>query len=124
MPKISPMEQTHFMLMPWKWQGAVVRGGTPADFARWVKTYLGADINVHENNEARAYVQIGHPWVIWVRSTENIPALAHEALHVAAGVLESRGLKFSNDSEEAYAYTVEDIMRRTLKAKWRRVAGA
>lgn len=117
--KLRPMQQTTIVLQPWKWQGIVIRGGTPDDFAHWVKLVLGLTIDIHENNAARAFVQMGQPWVIWLRDFKNIPALAHEALHVAAGILDSRGLKFSDDSEEAYTYTMEDIIRQILRAKWR-----
>lgn len=112
-------------LMPWKWQGAVLVGGTSTEFAAWAKTYADADIETGSNAAGHAYVEYGKPWLLWVESLENIPALAHEALHVTNGVLEGRGLKPCEASEEAYTYTMEDILRQTLSAKasaWKKAA--
>jgi hypothetical protein len=101
----------------WKWQGCVCVGGTSADFAAWAKKFIDADITTGSNAAGHAYVAYGKPWLLWVESLKNVAALAHEALHVAAGVLEARGLKHGDQSEEAYTYTMEHIIRRTLAAK-------
>lgn len=101
----------------WKWQGAVFVGGSSADFKRLVKRDFDMDIETGSNAAAHAHVEYGKPWVIWVESLKNIPAIAHEALHIAGGVLEARGLKYNEGSEEAYTYTMEFILERTLTAK-------
>lgn len=116
------MKSVDVMLMPWKWAGVVLAGGTPDGFKAWAKKTLDADVETGSNSAAHAYVEYGKPWVIWVETMTDIPALAHEALHVAAGVLEGRGLSFSKGSEEAYTYTMEDILRQVLTAKqWKKV---
>jgi hypothetical protein len=116
------MKFTLVRLMPWKWDGAVVVGGTPAEFRAWAKRYIDAEIDNGPNSAGHAYVYYGKPFLIWVESLKNIPALAHEAMHIAHGVLEGRGVKHNESSEEAYTYTMEDLIRQVLTAKkWRTV---
>lgn len=108
-------------LMPWKWQGIVLAGGTSDDFVRFAKSQIDAEPQSGAHACGHCYVEYGKPWLIWVQDLADVPALAHEALHCAAGILEARGMKFSDASEEAYTYTMEDILRQTLAAKWRAV---
>lgn len=116
------MKSLAVTLDPWKWQGLVLVGETSTKFTEWAKTYCGADITTGANAAGHAWVAYGQPWLIWVESLDDVPALAHEALHVAAGVLEARGLKHSDASEEAYTYTMEYILRQALQSKrYRRV---
>lgn len=110
----------------WKWQGVVLVGGTVEDFAKFAKNYINADLEVGVAEAGRAYLEKGQPWLVWVESLKDVANLAHEALHIAAGVLEARGLKFETASEEAYTYTMERIISSTLTAKakqWTNVAG-
>lgn len=106
----------------WKWQGCVLIGGTSQGFARWAKAQIDADIETGSNAAGHAHVAYGKPWLIWVESLKDVPALAHEALHVTAGILEGRGLKYSEASEEAYTYTMEFIIRQVLNpsSKWKK----
>lgn len=71
---------------------------------------------------------IGHTWiysdtppVIWLKTIKDIPCLVHELMYVSFGMLSMRGLKCSPKSEEAYTYTTEDLLRQTLKGKWKKV---
>ena len=117
------MKQMLLTLKPWKWEGCVLVGGTSAEFAVWAKKYIDADIETGTNAAVHAHVAYGKPWLLWVATLRDVPALAHEALHVAAGVLEGRGMKFTADSEEAYTYTMEHIIREVLACKRWREAG-
>jgi len=58
--------------------------------------------------------------VIWVKPSANAHQLAvtiaHECLHAVHSVLDDRGLKFSNDSQEAYAYLHSYFMTECLAA--------
>lgn len=111
------MKSITVMLMPWKWQGMVLHGGTSFEFRDWAKKSIDVEIETGSNAAAHAHVSYGKPWLIWLASMRDIPALAHEALHITAGILEARGLKFAEASEEAYTYTMEDIIRQVLNAK-------
>lgn len=118
----AQMKSILIQLMPWRWQGAVIIGGTSKEFAAWAKDSLDIDIETGPNAAGHAHLSEGKPWLIWLETLDNIPALAHEALHITAGLLEARGLHFTAASEEAYTYTMEDIIRQTLGAKkWEKV---
>lgn len=103
----------------WKWEGVIAVGGTIADFIAFAKSHGASEIHAEDGGHSvgRAYVELGVPWLLWVESLDDLPALAHEALHVTSGVLEARGLKHTHESEEAYTYTMEVILRAALTAK-------
>lgn len=101
----------------WKWSGCVLAGGTPADFAAFAKKSIGAELDTDSGVLGRAYLEKGQPWLLWVESAADVATLAHEALHITAGILEARGLKFDESSEEAYTYTMESIIRAVVSAK-------
>lgn len=107
-------------LVPWKWMGVVVVTKTRDDYVRYVKRTMGMTIELGSGSIGHAYVEYGKPWLLWLTSRNDAATLAHEALHIAAGVLEARGLKYSRESEEAYTYTMEYIIRSVLtNARWR-----
>lgn len=117
------MKRLDVTLIPWKWEGIVLIGGTSAQFSAWAKTFMGAEVSTGEHACGHAYVEYGKAWVLWLE-TKDVPNLAHEALHITAGVLEGRGLTFCKGSEEAYTYTMEDILHQVLTAQprqWKRV---
>jgi hypothetical protein len=115
------MKAADITLDIWQWQGVVLLGGTRADFVAWVKAALGADVESQEGAQGHAYMERGKPWVLWVANPKDEATLAHEALHITAGVLESRGLKLSGDSEEAYTYTLARIITLARSARYRTV---
>lgn len=99
----------------WKWQGMVLAGGTEEGFVAFARQLVGQDIEKSDTGAAgRAYARPSGPWLLWVESLADFPALAHEALHIAAGILEMRGIKHSAESEEAYTYTMEFVLREAL----------
>ena len=109
-------------LVPWKWQGVLVAGGTIEQFSALVKRDTGAEIDASPYSAGRAYVAYGMPWYLWVESIDDVASLAHEAFHIVSGVLQARGLKLSRKSEEAYTYTLSHIMTHAVNRKgWERV---
>ncbi len=118
------MRYLHITLTLWKWEGVILAGGTPADFAKWAKRYIDADISPQGGAMGHAYVEMDKPWLLWLGDIKDVATLAHEALHITSGVLEARGLKHTDASEEAYTYTMEAIVRAVATAKqskWRKV---
>lgn len=101
----------------WKWEGVVAVGGTIAEFVAFAREKGATKIEDTTHTCGRAYVEMGVPWLLWVETLDDLPSLAHEALHVASGVLEARGLKHVAESEEAYTYTMEGIIRAALSAR-------
>lgn len=110
----------------WDWHGRVVIGGTFAQFSAWAKKKFSVEFATDEGADPAgfAYVLEGYPWLLWVDSPNNLPALAHEAFHVTSFVLKNRGLKHTMASEEAYAYTLGFILKQIVEAKrWRTIRG-
>ena len=97
----------------WKWKGVIAVGSTESQFAAFAKEH-GISIEGGRTSAGRAYVELGKPWLLWIETLDDVAALAHEALHIASGVLECRGLKHVAESEEAYTYTMEAIIRVAL----------
>ena len=56
--------------------------------------------------------------VLWLRhkpvSPYTIAVLAHEAFHATDFILDNAGLKLTNESDEAYAYLLDFIVREAL----------
>lgn len=116
------MKALTLRLDPWKWMGVVLVGGTPDQARAWLKKETGIEPNIGAHAVGHAYVNYGQPWLLWMDSADDVATLAHEALHIASGVLEHRGLKFTADSEEAYTYTMEFIVRAVRSCRnWREV---
>ncbi len=57
----------------------------------------------------------GRMWVWTLR--KNAPILAHELLHAVLFSMRDHGLTVSDSSDEVYTYTLEMLMRETLKWK-------
>lgn len=120
--KKAPLRFIVVALSMWKWEGVIAVGGTIAEFVAFAKQHGATKIEETASTTGRAYVELGVPWFLWVKSLDDVPALAHEALHVTSGILECRGLKHTADSEEAYTYTMEGIIRAALTAtEWETV---
>lgn len=106
----------------WKWDGYVVIGGTPDEAKRCAKRLIGAEPSILPRSMGHGFVEYGRPWFLWCSSLKEWPTLAHEAVHIAGGVLENRGVKFASDNDEALAYTMEFILRECRRAAgWRPV---
>lgn len=54
--------------------------------------------------------------VIWMRSMDNVPALAHEIAHLVFYVLGERGVPSAHGSDEAFAYLHTFFMKRAMDA--------
>lgn len=57
--------------------------------------------------------------LIWFNAVPGASVLAHEALHSAHHVLTRKGLgKLSDETEEAYAYLIQWIVRQIAEKVW------
>lgn len=52
--------------------------------------------------------------VIWLKPSADVPTMAHEALHATWYLLKDKGLRLSEDSEEAYTYMLEWLLREIM----------
>lgn len=59
------------------------------------------------------YHRSGH-MLMWLQYPVKLSVLVHECFHIAHHILKRKGLKLSDDSEEAYAYTQESILKELL----------
>lgn len=98
----------------WRWHGLVCQGGSREDFQAFVKRVAHHEITLGAHSCGHAFVAYGEPWLLWVGSLDDVASLAHEALHITSGVLEGRGMKWTNEGEEAYTYTMAHIIRCAL----------
>jgi hypothetical protein len=48
---------------------------------------------------------------IWLRPSSGIPIIVHEIIHALTDVLVGRGLRLAPDSDEAFAYYAEWLLR-------------
>lgn len=113
------MKSKIITMNPWGWHGNLVVGGDPATFSKKLTRQLG----LHEYGgspkglQGWTWLPQAQSWIIWVADLENIPVLAHEGLHMVSGILEVRGVSHTKESEEAYAYTLQDFMTQALEQK-------
>jgi hypothetical protein len=113
------VKRARFLLAPWKWEVVIFVGGKPAEVEREVRR-IGIDIQsgeLRDGSTGHTWMLIGAPAVLWVRTLRDIPTLAHECYHVVHGMLEGRGVKSCEASEEAFTYTLESLMRGILSCK-------
>jgi hypothetical protein len=121
--RTRPLREVVALAIPWKWEVAVLQGGTPTQIERYVRAngWTG-DFTLLESHIGHCWVQDGMPVIVWVHAIADVPTLVHELMHAVFGMFAARGLKHGPDSEEAYTYTVEDLLRRVLRAqRWGRV---
>lgn len=120
MTKKRPLKLAIIPTDPWKWDIFVLHGPHDAfeDYAR--KTFK---VSIDAAGIGHTYMQEGLPVLIWVNDIGDIPVLVHELMHAIFGILSSRGLTHTPESEEAYTYTMGDVLGRVLKhTNWRKVA--
>jgi hypothetical protein len=98
----------------WKGQLFVMVGGTVEELELALEGW-GYDMPV--DGVVGKFWFGGHakPFMVWVRDFD-IPVLVHELEHAVFMLLDTRGLKHCDDSEEAYTYTVEALLRQVLKS--------
>lgn len=100
----------------WKWGGWVLVGPSK-DYPGFMKQQLDTVDELKPNIGGHTTIDEDKPWVLWVPDLCDHAVLAHEAFHVAYAVLDTRGVKLSVDSEEAFAYTIEHVVRTVMEAK-------
>jgi hypothetical protein len=119
-----PLEAAAFNLAPWRKDVIVLRGGTHQELARFVRSY-GIKYDADNTSiHGHAFLYEGKPAIVWVQtwpgSAEDYGVLAHELYHVTKHTLESRGLRHTNATEEAYAYTLQNLVTTALAyRRWR-----
>ena len=101
-------------LTTWRWEGAVVLGGSAEQCEDIFHKKFKLDLEVDDEARGQAFFNPNAAWLIWVKSPNDFAALAHEALHIAMWVLRNRGVGFAPASDEAFCYTQEDIIQQVI----------
>ncbi len=118
-------------LRRWRWRdpiygaGVVLLRGSGVAALHWLTATFGSVTEFDGSPDMAgqtAWVERdGKRWVvIWfpafsAAKVEDLSMLAHESYHAADFVLSDRGLKPSDDSDEAYAYYLSWVFRECLK---------
>lgn len=58
---------------------------------------------------------------VWKETCENIFTLVHESAHATFKILSSKGIKHNEETEEAFCYLQESIVRRLVEAMRKKV---
>lgn len=101
----------------WRSSGLVFIDKNPAVMKKYVLKNLYLDLQQDLSDAAGfAWTPEEDPnhWIIWLANGRDIPELTHEAFHITSNVLRHRGVVLSNDSEEAFAYTLTSIVDQIL----------
>lgn len=85
-------------------------------------TYLKTTESYYDANDNDAYgiatfVNGAHTIVIMDKCKDNWSIIAHEVIHVANRILESRGVEISTSNDEALTYLVSYIIEQIQKKK-------
>ncbi len=77
------------------------------------KSFLRID---NTNKQGRCVKFKNNAVLIWIRKRD-LGVLAHEAFHAVTAILETAGLKFSDSSDEAWAYAIEYVISKAIYPK-------
>ncbi len=112
------MKEATFRVGLWKIDVIVLHGGSEADFRAYVQEGFQHRLEPASYALGRCYFKPLEdiPPILWVHDLADVATLVHELQHVVFGMLEFRGLKLAPESEEAYTYTTEVILRGILDA--------
>lgn len=85
-------------------------------YDKLVKARTGLDAPVKHADSLATYemypVDDSFVHIVWLNADSGVSQLAHECFHVAHSILQDRGMKLSDDSEEAYAYLIQFLFNK------------
>lgn len=83
---------------------------------------LTLDVSDFEGDSGQ-HIEVGNEddkvvdsFVIWLENAKDLAVISHEVFHAAHRIMKYVGIKLSDDSEEAYAYFIESIVRQIVQA--------
>ena len=71
--------------------------------------------DLDEYTDARVVIYNGCPRAVIFKGDVTPPIVSHEMLHVVCSLLNNRGLRFSEDSEEAFCYLLGYLVKEFYK---------
>lgn len=97
----------------------VVIGGTWEEIStRWVKEFNAEGTTKNVINGGAYLPNNSKDCGVWFKEIPTGSICAHEALHLTTHILIKSGLRFSEDSEEAWAYHMQWIVREIGNKVW------
>lgn len=96
-------------------------GITADEFLKSVKYHCSVELKETPEDKYGRMTVLYNPdgaeiiW-LWLRE-KNVSELAHEALHAVHYDLKNKGMNLTDDSEEAYAYYIQQIIREVLQVE-------
>ena len=79
------------------------------------------ELSVEKNDQAAFFKcttkEFREVYVIWVRRSRDIPTVAHEVTHLVYEVFKSRGIPYSFQNQESFAYYVSFWMEQIVGIK-------
>ena len=88
-------------------------GGTFKEYQEIVEHYTG-EKQPHYYDETEgiySYFPEKDLYFMWVKDNKNIPLIGHEVMHLVFGMLDSKGIKYCAESEEAFTYSLQYWLR-------------
>jgi hypothetical protein len=97
------------------------------EFIEWHRARYPTWRGEHNNANAKCLTMMDrenrfHEYIVWLKDgrshEETLFSIAHETLHLVWSILDDKGLRLSNDSEEAFACYYESCFRAIYRI-WR-----
>lgn len=123
MPEILDDSKVHLYFMevvpydePIYWSWAPTRELYKEEVERTLPFLTVAEVpdNVRAHCDVYFYDKYFYP-IIWVSDPDDPSLLAHELVHYVHWLLARKGMSFTDESEEAYAYLTQFLMRFMLE---------
>ena len=92
--------------------------GDPEKVQKYITERTGIKDKLKFGEEEAVTYTCGGYAVCYFNKKCTIPLLAHELLHVVIYILSRAGISLSNDSDEAYTYLLEFLMKKALETEY------
>jgi len=90
---------------------SLVVGATLADAWAYARSAWPLISDTHDEGDEACVIEVDGQCVMLLEQNPPVATFAHEAVHVAAWILKSRGMPFNAKNEEGVAYLVQWVMR-------------
>lgn len=108
-----------FKTPPWNCDVSVAYG-SPELFTKFALEAYNFKCEIY--GLGHTFTETGMPVVIFVEDLKHIPTLVHELMHAVFFILGDRGVGYCAESEEAFTYTVGQLLTDVLACKiWKKV---
>lgn len=107
---------SHKAMQDWMTRVFNIKDNSASDKYIENKFWVGEAISIAYANSPGLKAMVIRIPEKWKENLENILTLSHEALHCTFKILSRKGMRHSEETEEAYTYFHESIVRRLVEA--------